>query len=243
MTGEGKRPFAALVAAVLAAALLTACGGGSDSDSSSSSTKATTAGSKTSAKAGGGAENGGQKDKYRAQSGDREKAGPKGKQDQQGGSNPKDVATPLEVSGGGSTQFRVKGGDNSIQEYGDESAESELQEVAEIVHGFLVARAERKWEKACSYLAKSNIEQLEQLAAQAPQSAGADCATILEAFTRPLPTEVEREITTVDARSFRNDGEQGFLIYYGAGQTAYAMPLRNEDGTWKVAALSATTLG
>ncbi|HUC08029.1 MAG TPA: hypothetical protein VMR96_08055, partial [Solirubrobacterales bacterium] len=124
-----------------------------------------------------------------------------------------------------------------------EGDESELQEVAEIVHDFYVARAEEKWDTACSYLSKGNIEQLEQLAAQSPEFKDAGCAPILKAFTRPLPAAIQREITSVDAGSFRHEGEQGFLIYYGADQTVYAMPLKQEDGTWKVTALSGSALG
>ncbi len=112
-----------------------------------------------------------------------------------------------------------------------------------MVHSFYVSRAVEEWDKACSYLAKANIEQLEQLGSQSPQLKNAGCAPILKAFTRPVPASVYREITTVDAGSLRHEGEQGFLIYYGAGHVTYAMPLKDEDGTWKVAALSGTTLG
>ena len=115
--------------------------------------------------------------------------------------------------------------------------------MAEIVHGFFVSRAEEKWEKACSYLAKSNVEQLEQLGQQSPELKNAGCDLMLKAFTRPLPAAIEREITTVNAGSFRREGEQGFLIYYGPDRAVYAMPLREEDGTWKVAALSGSALG
>lgn len=241
MTREGKRPFAAFVVAVLVAALLAACGG-SDSDSSSS-TEATTSATTT-------AQNdGGAKEDSQGQNGDREQSGSerdRSQGQQIGGGNEEtgrqNVATPLKVSGGGSEQFRVEGGDNSIQEYGEESDESELQEVAEIVHGFYVARAEERWDAACSYLAKSNVEQLRQLASQSPEFKNAGCGEMLKAFTRPLPVALQREITTVDAGSFRHDSEQGFLVYYGADHTSYAMPLYDEDGTWKVAALSAAAL-
>jgi hypothetical protein len=232
--------------ALLAAALLAACGG-SSSDSSSSS-EADPAGSTTTNTTAQSDpdESGSGKGASQGQGNDQGQNSGQGNESQAqqdgGGSSPENVATPLKVSGGGSEQFRSKGGDNSIQEYGEESDESELQEVAEVVHGFYVARAQEEWGKACSYLAKSNIEQLEQLASQSPEFKGG-CAPILEAFTRPLAASVEREITTVDAGSFRHDGEQGFLVYYGADHTAYAMPLRDEDGSWKIAALSGTTLG
>lgn len=243
MTREGKWPLAALVAAVLATALLVACGG-SDSNSDSSTTTATESAT-TARDSGGGDQEPRPEDKASGQGSEGQDQGSQGdgKQAGSGSSSPKDVATPLRVSGGGSEQFRVKGGDNSIQEYGEESDEAELQEVAEIVHGFFVARAEEKWDTACSYLARSNVEQLEQLASQSSEFKGAGCGPILKAFTRPLPASIQREITTVDAASFRDDGEQGFLIYYGADRTPSAMPLRSEDGTWKVAALSGTTLG
>ncbi|HEX4463765.1 MAG TPA: hypothetical protein VH042_03890 [Solirubrobacterales bacterium] len=229
---------------MLAAALLAACGG-SDSDSNSSST-ATGAAANTGSQ-GDSSPSAPQKSGSQGQGNGQEQDGGQSKQVQaqqaSGGSRGrKSVETPLEVSGGGSGQFRTKGGDNSIQEFGDESDESELQEAAEVVHGFYVARAAEEWDKACSYLAQPNVEQLEKLANQSAQSRGADCAGVLKAFTRPLPASVEREITTVDAGSLRREGEQGFLIYYGAGHVKYAMPLREEGGSWKVTALSGTTL-
>jgi len=249
VTRDGTRPIAALIAAVLAIVLLGACGSSDSSSSGSTSTSASSSGSTTtdttarsdrhdrSSQKSSGQENGGHN-----QSGDQPQP-QKGSEGGSSGKSVKEVETPLKVSGGGSAQFRSKGGDNSIQEFGGESDESELREAAEVVHGFYVSRAAEEWDKACSYLSKSNIEQLEQLANQAAQSKGADCATILKAFTRPLPASVEREITTVDAGSLRREGEQGFLIYYGAGHVKYAMPLREEGGAWKVTALSGTTLG
>jgi hypothetical protein len=250
VTREGTRPIAVLIAAVLAAVLLGACGSSDSSSSGSTSTSASSSGSATtettvpddrqegSSRKSNARENGAGHDQNGGQSQPQQ-----GDESGSAGKSVKEVETPLKVSGGGSAQFRTKGGDNSIQEFGDESDESELREAAEVVHGFYVSRAAEEWDKACSYLAKSNIEQLEQLANQAAQSKGADCATILKAFTQSLPTSVEREITTVDAGSLRREGEQGFLIYYGAGHVKYAMPLREEGGAWKVTALSGTTLG
>lgn len=241
VTREGTRPFAALFAAVIVTALLAACGG-SDSDSSSSTAATTTGGATTDTTQGdtGGAQSGAQNqsDSQDGQS-QAQQGGPGG-----GDGAPENAVAPLKVSGGGSEQFRTKGGDNSVQEYGEEGDESELQEVAEIVHSFYAARAEEKWDEACSYLAKTNVEQLEQLASQSPQFKGKGCAPILKAVTRPLPAAVQREVTTVNAGSFRHDGEQGFLIYYGPDkEIVYSMPMRNEDGTWQVAALAGSAIG
>jgi hypothetical protein len=151
-----------------------------------------------------------------------------------------EVSVPLEVSGGGSEPFIVKGGDNSIQEFGDESDESELEAAAQAVYDFYIARATGHWSDACSRMSATLREQLEQLAQKSSEVRG--CGPFLEAFTSQLSAATWREINTVDAVSLRHEDEQGFLIYRGAEDTVYAMPLKEEDGAWKVTALSASAL-
>lgn len=150
---------------------------------------------------------------------------------------------PLKVSGGGAEQFRVEGGDNSIQTWGEESDESQLDAAAEAVHGFYVARANEEWAEACEYLGAPLLQQLRQFAAQSGKEAP-DCAELLKMLTRhPLPTSVRRESTIVDAGSLRIGEDNSFLIYRGVDRTVFAMPVVEEDGAWKVTLLSPTTLG
>jgi hypothetical protein len=230
------RTIASLAVAAVAALLLAACGS-SDSGSSDSSS---TGGAVTETSAGGEPTGGSH--------GENDAGGKVSEQSGSGktpsGFTPEEVESPLKVSGGGSEQFRTKGGDNSVQEFGEESGESELQEAAEQVHDFFVARAVGDWEKACSYLSKSMSEQLKQLATSSTKLGDKSCASFLEAFTGRLSASAWRENTTVDAGSLRLDGEQAFLIYYGApNKTVYAMPLAREDETFKVGALAGDPLG
>ncbi len=230
MTREGIRPFAALVAAVLAAAILVACGdSGSGTTASVNSTGTTTAPPASKQSGTEAAPNG---------SGD----GASQKSDGTGEPSSHVETAPLEVSGGGSGQYRVKGGDNSIQDFGEESDESELEEAAASLHDFLVARAEEDWPTACSHLARTVAQQLQQLASRSSKLSGAGCAGILSALTPPLPPRVQKESTIVDAGSLRTEGEQAFLIYRGAEGTVYAIPMKPEDGAWKVGALTATPI-
>lgn len=220
----------ALVAAILAAAILVACGdSGSSTTASENSTGTATASpaSKQSGTETGSNGSGG---------------GSRAKSDGSGKSSPNVETAPLKVSSGGAAQYRVKGGDNSIQDFGEESAESELEEAAASLHDFLVARAEEDWPTACSHLAKAVAQQLQQLASQSGKLSGTGCAGILAALTPPLPAEVQRESTIVDAGSLRTEGEQAFLIYRGAEGTVYAIPMKPEGGSWKVGALAATPL-
>lgn len=222
--------IAVLAATALVALLLAACGssGSGDSSSTGSSPSAQDNGS------GGGTEGENDAGEGQQESGSEKPAS---------SFTPAEVETPLKVSGGGSEQFRTKGGDNSIQEYGEESGESELQEAAEAVHGFFVARATGDWKGACGYLSKAMTEQLEQLATSSTQLKDKGCASFLQSFTARLSAAEWRETTVVDAGSLRQEGEQAFLIYYGAGKTVYAMPLKVEDGQFKVGGLSGNPLG
>jgi hypothetical protein len=234
------------------ALLLAACGSSDSGSSSGSSESSSTGGStttETSAQSGGSQGKAQEQQQGGSQQQNDGGASDGGSQGQQGGSKggatgftAKEVETPLKVSGGGAEQFTVKGGDNSVQEFGAESDESELEEAAEAVHGFFVARATGDWEGACAALSKAMTEQLEQLAASSTSLKDKSCASFLQAFTSKLSASEWQAATTVDAGSLRQEGEQAFLIYYGADKTVYAMPLSVEDGRFKVSALSGDTL-
>jgi hypothetical protein len=225
-----------ITAVALAAPLLSACGAEKDSSGAAPSAAATDASSEAAA-------NNPPRRKRPAGVG---AAGPTTEPDSPAAKSltrpHPDRVVPLRLSGGGSAQFRAAGGDNSVQEYGAEAGRFELQEAATVVHRFYAARNEKRWRDACSDLSKSNIEQLEELAAHSPDIKGPGCGPALDAFTRSQPAAIQREITIVDAGSLRRNGKRGFLIYYGAHGVVYAMPLVRETGRWKLAAIIAATL-
>ena len=226
------RNLLGIISLVLVVGGLTACGSSDPSPTTTESSTTTTTSPQS------GSSQTGPKTQSSAQG-----EGGQGGQSSKSDSEPHNAATPLKVSGDGSAQFRAKGGDNSIQDFGQESDEAELQAAAEAVHDFYVARAEEDWGRACTYLATSMVTQLKALASQSPQLRNKGCAPALNTFTRRLPASVRRETTVVDARSLRREDDQGFLIYYGAGKTAYAIPLKDEEGAWKLTLLAPTPVG
>ena len=147
-------------------------------------------------------------------------------------------AKPHQDSGGGSAQFLVKGGDNSVQEFGAEGSESELRAAADALHGFLDARAARNWAAACGYLAKSTAESFQQLAT----GSGGSCSANLGALTGKTPTATLREAAVANVGSLRVKGDRGFLIYRGAGAGIYTIAVTREGGAWKVATLGGVPL-
>jgi hypothetical protein len=145
-------------------------------------------------------------------------------------------------SGGGAEQFKVRGGDNSVQEFGEEADSRELDEAAVALHNFLDARAEGNWAAACQYMASATIESLEQVATRTKQN-DASCGEILEGLTNPAAAQsLKEEAAKANVGSLRIEDEQAFVIYTGIAGTIMAMPMANEDGDWKVTSLAGTPL-
>jgi hypothetical protein len=146
-------------------------------------------------------------------------------------------------AGGGAEQFKVKGGDNSVQEFGEEAEPEEFNAAAVALHNFLDARADGNWAAACEYMSKGLTESFEKLAAQAKQVEATSCGGILEKVTNPAAAkEMKEEAAKANVGSLRIEDEQAFVIYTGIDGTVLAMPMANEDGTWKVASLAGTPL-
>ncbi len=218
------------LAALLIAVGLAACGGG---DSSSSTTEAAQAPAETKSTQEPSKQGGAKSDESTSGSDSEGKSA---------GSSPSAsdfTPKPHSDSGGGSAPYKVKGGDNSVQEFGEEGDTSEFDAAAAALHNFLDARAQGNWAATCDYLSKTVVESFEKLAAQAKQLEGKSCGQILEKLTNPaaIPA-MKAEAEQANVRSLRIEGEQGFVLYTGPHATILSMPLANEGGTWKVASLS-----
>lgn len=146
-------------------------------------------------------------------------------------------------SGGGAAKFRVKGGDNSVQEYGEEAAGSDFEEVSTALHNFLDARAIGDWTAACNYLASSLVESLEKLAQQSKEGSAMDCGEMLGSLTNPAAkAELLKEAEMADVGSVRVEGDRAFVIYRSYEDLVMAISMVNEDGGWKVASLGGIPL-
>ena len=135
----------------------------------------------------------------------------------------------------GSDRFRDKA-DSPLLDFGEESGGAELEEAADVVHAFFVARGREDWQATCARLSAAMLDKIEHLATSSTDLKDPSCPSFLEAFLSL--SERERQESTVEAGSLRQQGAKGFLIYYGTGEVVYAMPLSKDGGKWKVASLS-----
>ena len=229
MRGGPKTLILALVALLLAVGLV-ACGGGDSSDSSST----TEASAQTQAESKPSSE-GSKQDKDKSSS----NGGGSDKSQDHSNEASKFVPKQHSDSGGGSAPYKTKGGDNSVQEFGGEADSSEFDSASATLHNFLDARAEGNWVATCEYLSSNIKASFEKVAARAQQVQDKSCAGILSKLVNPAAKdEFKTEAAEADVRSFRSEGEQGFVLYTVSDGTLYSMPMSNEDGAWKVSSLS-----
>lgn len=138
----------------------------------------------------------------------------------------------------GASSFRTPGGDNSIQDFGEEADAEERAAASAVVVGFMRARANRDWAAVCGYIASATLKPVEQVASRSPQFKGKDCVGILEILTGATPDSTRANTLGGSIDSLRVKGDRGFALYHGTDGKDYFIPLVKEDGEWKVGALA-----
>lgn len=215
MRGVSK-PLLALAAILLLALSLSACGGGDSDDSTATTGEATATVPPQS-------------------SGDQgEPSGDAG----EASSPSSDSSAASAPTGEGSAAFRTPGGDNSIQNFGEEPDSSEIDAANAALAGYMQARSKEDWEGMCTYLAATTLKPLEDLAARAAQFKGQGCAAILRGLLSTSQSLSRANTLTDGIASFRVEGERGFALYHGPKGADYFVPMVNEDGEWKVGTLA-----
>ena len=152
------------------------------------------------------------------------------------------TATTAEDSGerSGSAGFRTPGGDNSIQNFGEEADAAEVAAATTALAGYMAARAQVDWERQCAFLAEAVLVPFEELAADSPQVKGKGCAAVLAALSGDAPRSTRVNTMTGPIAALRFEGSRGFALYHGPQGVDYFVPMVKEDGEWKVGALAPT---
>jgi hypothetical protein len=219
MTGRAIPPLAAAALAVGLA--LGGCGGGGDDSTTSTAAKAATLGANDT--------------KVQAQP--------------QTGASSGSATTPVTTTfalGSPSDVPRSKGGDNSIQDYGSEASTDDRVAAGFALHGYFKALASGDTAKACALLTSRTrdgiartLQQLQQQA-QGGGQVPSTCPEILAVTVSGASSSGQTRIK--ELLSLRRQNDDAFLVYRAKDGTIYSMPMGNEDGDWRVAAVSASPL-
>jgi hypothetical protein len=228
----GARKLWILLLAFACAATLAACGGDDESTTGAPAAETT-----AQAPGGTGGQDGG------GEAGSNGNGGGEGSQNgsgsQNGGSSGQGSAP---VEGERSAAFRTPGGDNSIQEFGEEGDSSDRSEATAGIDALYRAIASGNWAEVCAkYLSAKNLEQIELLAEKAPQIKGKSCAEILGGLNQLAGAE-SPDKPDGGVAALRIEGDTAFAIWRGRDGKGYALPLTLENGEWKLTALAPTPL-
>lgn len=261
----GVRTFLALLTAAICAFVLVACGGDDDSGTTAGTTDGASAqapanqapngdgNGKSDGKgdgSGGGNDGGGGEDggNGSASGGNGSASGGNGGDAPSGdaglggasGGPSKDPVPSLK--GERSYSFSHVGGDNSIQEYGDEAGGGERAEATEAVLALFRAMESGDWSEVCAkYLSAANLEQLKLLSEKSKDAQGKGCAELIGGFTQNIPGRTP-DSPKDSIASMRVEDGVGFAIYRGIDDKGYAIPMKLEGGVWKLTALAPTPL-
>lgn len=131
------------------------------------------------------------------------------------------------------------GGDDSIQTYGSEASDEEKSEIVTAMRSFLNALADSDYEGVCAGTTEESRKALEQLGG-AQDPAGKSCPTVLESvlISRAEETRNSAEATVTSVRV--GDGN-AFVIFDPSGEPTRFFTMKEEDGEWKAANISAGT--
>jgi hypothetical protein len=149
---------------------------------------------------------------------------------------------PEPVEGKRSDGFRVPGGDNSIQEYGEEQGAEERAKAMKPIIALYRALESGDWSAVCAqHLSAPNLKQIAVLAEKSPEIKGKSCAEVLGGLNQ-LPGKRGPDTPDGEIVAFRVEGDTGFALWWGIDGNGYAMALKSEDGAWKLTALAPTPL-
>lgn len=137
---------------------------------------------------------------------------------------------------GPSREFLIAGGDNIVQFFGREAPTPERLEVSRVIHKWMRARVAEDWKQDCKYLSAVYTRMLVNDARRVSQGDATNCVQTL-AFFGDQASGKSGNTLTGPIDSFRVRGVRAYAQWHGPEED-WILPLRNEDGQWKVEAAS-----
>lgn len=127
---------------------------------------------------------------------------------------------------------------------GSEANSTEFQEVADVVHGYLDARAEGDWELACSFISPIG-QRLLQGSGEKEGDENTSCPSVLQQHTTGSPAELQKEAHLADVGSVRVGGgasKRGQATYRVANALR-VVGVSGVSGEWGITSINPIKIG
>jgi hypothetical protein len=127
-------------------------------------------------------------------------------------------------------------------ESGSESSDTEREAATAVLAENLEARADGDWATQCKSLSTEAITKLEEPAKIQERKRG--CVVNLKILAEPLSStkKVRADQLSGSITALRVKGSNAFAIFEDTEGKGYVMPMKKENGQWKVGALLTTEL-
>lgn len=137
--------------------------------------------------------------------------------------------------------LRPKGGNNKIVTFGVEAPASERNAASMVLENALDARASGNFASQCALLSAATITEI----TDESKDGDATCPQVLKELAEPLKKTTKIRASTLHGpiSALRVEGLKAYALYHGMNKTDFAMPMVQESGQWKVAALLEAELG
>lgn len=129
-----------------------------------------------------------------------------------------------------------------IATFGTEADSADRKGAEVSLLAYLNAYEDREWSSACRYLASKTRAQVLALDEAGPGAARLSCGQLLALVAKGTHGQGTGRYATRGVSSLRYKEEAGFAIFTAAGGTVYWMPMRIEEGRWKVIATTPTAM-
>jgi len=150
-----------------------------------------------------------------------------------------EASTPTEAGSSGASFISAKG-KNKIPRFGQEAGSDDREAASAVLQQNQDARAARDWQGQCDTLTVALVKEYEKRAKF--YKAGKTCAQGLGFEAKEAPAAVLANTMTGPVDVLRIDGDRAYALYHGPKGVNYAMPMRLEDGEWRVAEVKTITL-
>jgi hypothetical protein len=134
--------------------------------------------------------------------------------------------------GDGKETAPLRGGEASIEDFGDEAAGSQRGEILTNFETYMNAVGDEDSATACSYLAARVRGSVEQLGGKGK---GPGCARLLPALFAPTAAAIFRRQAEGRITKVRVEGDRAFVIFHAPGAKLFQMTMVREGGQWKMA--------
>jgi hypothetical protein len=138
---------------------------------------------------------------------------------------------------GPSREFLLADGDNAVQFFGKEATPEEREAASRVIHAWMRARVAEDWKMDCRYLSVGYTKTLVEDANSVSGGKAKNCPQTLAFFGDEASGTSGNTLTgPIDSLRFR--GNRAFAQWHGPHQIDWVLPMRIEDGVWKVESAS-----